>query len=280
MSDPFKITGPTCISFSGGRTSGYMVWRVLQANGGLPDEAKVIFANTGKEMPETLDFVRDCGERWGVPIVWVERVSKDSDAVVSWQTANRDGKPYATLIRDRNYLPNPVARFCTVELKILPMARYLWGLGWAEWENMIGYRADEPTRIAKLRANPSGGTRGVERIAPLAAAGIGKREVGEFWVKQDFDLQLPNNNGTTMHGNCDLCFLKGPFQIMSLIRENPKRAVWWMGQEGSITNAKIKDGAVFRADRPSYRQMYEMAIRNGELFDYDDDALQDCACTD
>jgi len=50
MSNPFEISSPTCISFSGGRTSAYMLYRVLQAHDmSLPNEAKVIFANTGKE---------------------------------------------------------------------------------------------------------------------------------------------------------------------------------------------------------------------------------------
>ena len=29
--------------------------------------------NTGKEMPQTLDFVQECGERWGLAIVWLEQ---------------------------------------------------------------------------------------------------------------------------------------------------------------------------------------------------------------
>ena len=38
------------ISFSGGRTSAYMLYKILEANNGLPDNAKVIFTNTGREM--------------------------------------------------------------------------------------------------------------------------------------------------------------------------------------------------------------------------------------
>ena len=54
--DPFRIDGPTCISFSGGRTSAYMLWRVLQSHGGkLPADAVVCFANTGEEWTEGPD---------------------------------------------------------------------------------------------------------------------------------------------------------------------------------------------------------------------------------
>ena len=60
--NPFLIKEPTCISFSGGRTSAYMLYQVLQANDGLPSEAKVCFANTGKEDEATLRFVDRCSK--------------------------------------------------------------------------------------------------------------------------------------------------------------------------------------------------------------------------
>ena len=63
MTDPFFLSEPSMVSFSGGRTSGYMLRRILDAHGGmLPDHAKVVFANTGKERPETLDFVQRCSD--------------------------------------------------------------------------------------------------------------------------------------------------------------------------------------------------------------------------
>ena len=52
--------GNVQIAFSGGRTSGYMLYKILEANNGLPDRAKVIFTNTGREMPETYDFIQEC----------------------------------------------------------------------------------------------------------------------------------------------------------------------------------------------------------------------------
>ena len=71
---PYFIEGPALISFSGGRTSAFMLHGILQAyDGQLPEDVVVAFANTGKEREETLRFVHECGLVWGVPIHWVER---------------------------------------------------------------------------------------------------------------------------------------------------------------------------------------------------------------
>lgn len=280
MRDPFKINGPTCISFSGGRTSAYMLRRVLQSNGGLPDEAAVCFANTGKEDEATLRFVDRCSKEWGVPITWLEyRADEAGFAIVNYATASRNGEPFEAIIRKRNFLPNPVARFCTVELKIQPEHKFLKSLGWTEWDNFVGIRSDEPRRVAKIKANPSGGKAGPERLMPLNDARITKAEVGSFWRASPFDLDLPNHNGVTMHGNCDLCFLKGASQILSLIAEKPDRAIWWAKQEGSITNSHIQDGGTFRSDRPSYAQMLKFTQEQRDMFAGDTQGIE-CFCGD
>lgn len=278
MRDPFKIDGPTCISFSGGRTSAYMLWRVLQSNGGrLPSEAIVCFANTGKEDEATLRFVDRCSKEWGVPITWVEyqeaEETKDRFKLVDFATASRDGEPFEAIIRKRNYLPNPVSRFCTVEMKVRAIHRYLKSIGWTEWDSMLGIRADEPRRVAKIGNQDYG--KHEEKIAPLATVGITKEMVGEFWRNQSFDLELPNIGGVTMHGNCDLCYLKGGSQILSLIKEKPERAVWWAKME-SLALSSAPSGAKFRTDRPSYAEMAKFAEKQQDMF-ADDEGIP-CFC--
>lgn len=274
----FKITEPTCISFSGGRTSAYMLWRILQAHQmSFPSDAVVCFANTGKEEEATLEFVRDCEKFWNVPIIWIEYdpEKERNYKIVDFKTASRNGEPFEAVIKKKNYLPNPVTRFCTVEMKIRPIARYLVDIGFAEKnshaENMswVGIRADEQRRAAKITEK--------DRI-PLAMAGVTKEIVGEFWKNQLFDLQLPNINGVTYHGNCDLCFLKGANQTFRLIKEKPERALWWIKMENT-TLASRPDGATFRKDRPSYVEMYEYALKQDDMFGDNDESIA-CFCGD
>ena len=280
MSNPFEIIEPTCISFSGGRTSAYMLYRILQAHDmSLPPEAIVCFANTGKECEETLEFVHDCETNRGVKINWLEykahEIPKDRFRVVDFETASRDGEPFFDSINQNGkpYLPNPVARICTINMKIRVIHHFLKSLGWKHNENMdwVGIRADEQRRAAKIDRSRT----------PLVAAGITKEHVGAFWKSHAFDLKLPNNNGVTMHGNCDLCFLKPAHQIQSLIQEKPERALWWMKMEAhaNSSNKTYGDGAKFRKDRPSYAEMHKYALAQTDMFDKNEEGIA-CFCGD
>ena len=280
--NPYKITEPTCISFSGGRTSAYMLKKVLEAGGGqLPDQAIVCFANTGKEEEATLKFVNDCSVNWGVKIHWIEyedhELPENRYKEVTYETASRNGEPFEAIIRKRQYLPNPVTRFCTSELKIRTMACFLKHSGLfddctkSELENAswIGLRYDEGRRAAKIAD---------KRRVPLFTAKVSVQHIGEFWEKQSFNLELPTYKGRTLAGNCDLCFLKPANQIATLIAENPKRAIWWANME-ALALASKPSGATFRKDRPNYESMVKFAAEQLTVFDDTEEGIA-CFCGD
>jgi len=199
--------------------------------------------------------------------------------VVDFDTASREGEPFEALIRKRQYLPNPVARGCTVSLKIRPMHRFVRALGWTEWDQFIGIRADEQRRVAKIRARGHSTESVHETMCmPLAEAGVTVRDVSAFWQAQPFDLELLTVNGRTLEGSCDLCFLKPSGQRLALIKARPEAAVWWIRME-SLNLASKPSGARFRADGPSYADLARFAADQGDLFDGSEEPIA-CFCGD
>ena len=109
--DPYKLLGENCIiNFSGGRSSAFMLWHLLDRyDGELPPFAQVAFANTGVELPETLNFVEECSRRWNVPVTWLEyehhKEAKGGRAdpkhrhrIVSHNAAARNKEPFEAMI--------------------------------------------------------------------------------------------------------------------------------------------------------------------------------------
>jgi len=271
MTDPFLIHGPAIISFSGGRTSGYMLWRILQAHGGtLPPDVIVTFANTGKEREETLRFVHDCGTHWNVPIVWLEYTGPKTFDIVGFNSAARNGEPFAALIARKKYLPNAVTRFCTIELKIRTIKHYCTSQGWKKWSNVVGLRYDEGHRVMKAIAGNEAGKERWQTVMPLSKGKITKADVMAFWSAQLFDLQLKG-----YEGNCDMCFLKGKGTIAALMRENPAMADWWIGQEECVGASK-PTGARFIKDA-SYTAMRERVRAQVDMFP-EPDGEHDAEC--
>lgn len=288
MFDPFKISEPTCISFSGGRTSAYMLWRVLQShNGKLPEEAIVCFANTGKEEEATLQFVHDCEKNWKIKIHWLEwRDNKSGYEVVNFETASRNGEPFRQMCIKKKALPNGFMRFCTKELKIDIVHNFIKDIGFGTAENpcnqMVGIRSDEQRRVVKMR-----GKGGVDHkkdwigdfLVPLADAGVVSNHVGDFWENQTFNLQTPMYNGKSFHSNCDLCFHKPVAQIVSLIQEKPERAVWWVDMETYAKENFAKSVIHFSRDHPTYSDMAKFSSDQKDMFDLNEEAIA-CFCGD
>ena len=261
--NPYQILEPTVVSFSGGRTSAFMLWKVLETHGGvLPEDTMVVFANTGKEDEETLKFVKACQDNWNVPITWVEYLSeKPGFKIVSYETASRNGEPFEQLIIKKKYLPNTFARFCTQELKVNLIKKVF---PFKEFVTFVGIRADEPRRVAKMAVNKD------EKHCPLAVDKITQKDIKEFWDSNTFDLKLTMIDKKTPLGNCDLCFLKDLKQKLSIVKRYPEKVIWWASMEDKI-------GAQFRRDHPKYSDMVKRATEQIDMFA--DESIE-CFCGD
>ncbi len=112
----------------------------------------------------------------------------------------------------------------------------------AQYVSLVGFRADEKHRIAKMRArnsmqgshdnfHPDYGTHaelsasgygrsdGEYLYAPLECLGVERKDVLNYWKKQPIKLQLPTEANFS---NCVFCFLKGKPTLQSLMSEQNK----------------------------------------------------------
>ena len=306
--DPFFVPGPAVISFSGGRTSAYMLHQILER--GLQPDVHILFCNTGREDDRTLDFVKACGRDGDVAIRWLEYRRKylpkyKSEDVaqtakrlrdhfgltfeeangrdepgfeeVTYETAARaNDKPSATHpftnLVSMSGVPNATTRLCTTEMKIRVIKKFMLAQGYENWTNVVGIRADEPVRVARMRKPPP---ERWENAVPLADAGVVEADVLAFWRNMPFDLGLQHDSELgTYEGNCDLCMLKSEAKKVRLAIERPEAMEWW---------AKIEkvSGSVFRPTMP-FEKLRKLVVLQSAgcavALDNEASDLGDCFC--
>lgn len=234
-------------NFSGGKTSAYMTIKYWQ-----PGDL-VLFCDTGREHPKTYKFINDFEAFENIPIIRL------------------GGKnAFDNYLKKRGFkeVPNRVKRSCTIELKIKPARRYMRSLGLMKYENMIGFRADEPQRVIKSRPR----WQQVVTSYPLHTDGVDKQMINAFWLTKPYTLEIP-----PILGNCTLCFMKGKNAIMAILREYPEFADPWIHDEEE--SAKHFGHTYF--DGTTIKHLRDLAQNN--LFkDYPLEKLApsyDCACT-
>jgi hypothetical protein len=123
---------------------------------------------------------------------------------------------------------------------------------------LIGLRADEPDRVARLRKQES---RHKGLPVPLYDAGVTKADVLEFWSRQSFDLGIAEHEG-----NCDGCFLKDYADVSRAIGARPEAVAWWSGMQAKwamFGGKNFPSYAQLAAELPA-RLAIEAALKKGE----------------
>jgi len=230
------------LSFSGGETSAYMTKWCLE---NLKDEYEmvVVFANTGEEREETLEFVDRCDKHFGFDVVWVEAVVHHEKGkgvthrVVNFDTASRNGEPFEEMIKKYG-IPNQAYPHCTRSLKTDPMLDYMrdwctrkdWNVAsYAEYkmllkhgkdatEKMTSWKPDYYTAIGirldefdRMNANAEKN----KYLYPLVDNRITKKHINAFWDSMPFRLQLKG-----YEGNCKACWKKSDRKLFTLALED------------------------------------------------------------
>lgn len=139
---------PHVVKFSGGRSSGLLLFTLLDNR--LLDPARgdvIIFNNTSAEHPDTYRFASNCksaADRYGVPFFWTEFQTYEDARNGEWTRlpayrlvneeprteANPDGfhwrgEVFEELLSWSGYVPNQFGRICTKKLKLLVTRLFL-----------------------------------------------------------------------------------------------------------------------------------------------------------
>lgn len=221
-------------TFSGGRTSAFM-GQFLNTYDKYKDYDKVfVFANTGKEKEETLEFIDKCDKEWNLNVVWLEAdVQKEKGIgttykIVDFETASRNGEPFEAMLK-KYPKPNTFVSNCTRELKLAPINKYVKSLCYDEVYTAMGIRYDERHRVSNTAKEQN-------LIYPLVDdIQVDNKFIRNWWDKQPFDLQLKD-----YEGNCDLCFKKSLKKRLTILKENPNVAEWWIKMENKYKETYIE----------------------------------------
>lgn len=177
-----------------------------------------VFANTGLENEETLDFVEKCDKHFNLNVRWVEAYVVEGKGngtihrMTNYNSASRKGEPYRAIV-EKYGIANQAHPHCTRELKERPIKSF--GRSYFEGEKYhtaIGIRSDEFDRI-------NDNARRAGYIYPLISSNMlptKKPVVNLFWKNMPFRLNLKG-----YQGNCAACWKKSDRKLYQIANENP-----------------------------------------------------------
>jgi len=173
------------------------------------------------------------------------------------------------------YLPNKVTRYCTTDMKTIPIAEWRYGID-DDVEMRFGYRANETNRATRMldKTNENGmvevkivvgrkNDRNVWKTIeyckpsfPLIDANIYKDNVEEFWKGKPVRFAYMNN--------CVGCWWRSPLLLKKMSDKHPTKMQWFADRE-------IESKSTFRSD-----VRYEDIIKWKSQIELFDEEFNEC----
>lgn len=234
------------ISFSGGRTSAYLV-NLFRSD---PD-AHFVFMDTGAEHPATYQFIKDIVKHWKIDLVCLRVVvnpemGKGGDyKVIGLDELKQDLEPWKSMLAKYGAPAYDMA-YCTARMKTEPFKKYCEDVfGKGNYKTWLGIRADEPKRL-----KPREGFHFLAEISDLV-----KDEILDWWETQPFDLAI-----TEHLGNCVFCIKKGLNKVALAAKDEPEMAVKWI---------HVTEGANVRTEgrKHNHQRMYRGRLHMSDVLD-------------
>ena len=268
----------TVNSLSGGKTSSYIaanypadynVFSLVRT-----DDKKCLFPDAkirqevsdriGKDFIGTLEedmivyTMLDLEQFIGSKIDWVSGKTFD-DAIIKTKKGTK-------------YLPNKVARYCTTELKTIPILHWMYDIIKEPVIMRFGYRANETRRAVKMmeKTDEEGFTKVKTTFTklkdgrnswgeykyckpefPLIKDQIYKDNIEKFWENKDVRFAYMNN--------CVGCWWRSPLLLKKMHTKHPNKIQWFADQE--------TDKSKFKSD-VKYSDIIKWKTQT-ELFDDD-----------
>ena len=167
-------------------------------------EMEYFFSDTGKELPETYEFLDRLEVFLGKPIV---RLNMDTDP-----NKNRDFDHWLTLYG--GLLPSSQVRWCTVNLKIRPFEDYV---GEDSVYHYIAIRADED-RVG-YKPPKTSSSHNIEPKYPFKEDGITKEDV--YRILEESGLGMPDYYNWRTRSGCYFCFFQRKSEWVGLLEQHP-----------------------------------------------------------
>ena len=158
-------------------------------------QMEYFFCDTGKELPETYEYLERVKARLGIKIEYLN--------------AERDFDHWLEVFN--GVLPSPRVRWCTRKLKIEPLEKFV---GDDRAISYIGIRADE-NREGYVSAQPN-----IYPIYPFKERGLVKADI--LNILDDSGLGMPSYYEWRSRSGCSFCFFQRKYEWGKLAEKHPE----------------------------------------------------------